>query len=276
MNCQNCIRGGYDYCLVRTFPDNTTHLDYRNCSSWAITPELNSVSSVEERNRWICSGAFEDKLQALASLCAPEIDYNRDVDTCGPYMIDLTYPNAIFTAQLKNLPLYQACTYRVHTTCGFPMVKFVASRTTQDEYDIAYNTIDNLTISDEGIYNINATSQQGGSMHLNYTAFSNKDVAVQQVFKGVNKTDLVNLFQNCNGSDRNLYLTVTRVKIDAASLKSELSEEARVMQGVNVNDGLSLVFTNFPGDPKPKPSGGIQSVALSLLAVLALAFAALF
>lgn len=74
---------------------------------------------------------------------------------------------------MRNLPLYKACSYRVHTTCGFPKVDFAASRTTLDEFDIAYNTIDNITIDDEGIYNVNATSHQGGSMLLNYTAFSN-------------------------------------------------------------------------------------------------------
>lgn len=213
-------------------------------------------------------------MQALVSLCAPEIDYDRDDDTCGPYLIDLTYPNAVFTTQLRNLPLYKACTYRVHTTCGFPKVNYMASKTTQDEYDIAYNTIDGLNTTNDGLYNINATSQQGGAKYLKYTAFSGEQAGVQQFFQGTNKPDLKNLFLNCNGTDRNLYLTVTRVKVDAVSHKSELSSEARVMQAVNGgNEGLSLIFTNFPGDA---PSSGIKSVAISLLAVLAVAFAALF
>ena len=38
MSCSNCIRGGYDFCLFRTFPDNTTHFDFTNCTQWAITP----------------------------------------------------------------------------------------------------------------------------------------------------------------------------------------------------------------------------------------------
>jgi hypothetical protein len=103
MDCSNCIRGGYDFCLFRTFPDNTTHLDFTNCTQWAITPELNSESTVAEKNRWICSGAFKDQLQALNSLCASEIDYNRDEETCGPYLIDLTFANQVSSQQLVNL-----------------------------------------------------------------------------------------------------------------------------------------------------------------------------
>lgn len=103
MSCSNCIRGGYDFCRFRTFPDNTTHFDFTNCTQWAITPELNSVSSVEEKDRWICSGAFKDQLQALNSLCANDIDYNRDEETCGPYLIDLTTPSQVFSQQLVNL-----------------------------------------------------------------------------------------------------------------------------------------------------------------------------
>ena len=66
---------------------------------------------------------------------------------------------------------------------------------------------------------------------------------------GDKKTDLKKLFTTCKGMDRNLYLTVTRVKVDDSSaIKSELSEQARVMQAVNgVNEGLSIVFTNYPG-----------------------------
>lgn len=159
MTCQNCIRAGFDFCLIRSFPNNVTHFDYTNCTTWAITPELNSITSVNETNRWICAGAFKDRMQAITSMCADEIDYERDVQTCGPYLIDLSYTGATATALLRNLPLYKACTYRVHTTCGFPKVTWMSTRDTNDEYDIAYNTIDNLTVSDEGLYNVNATTQ---------------------------------------------------------------------------------------------------------------------
>ena len=96
MDCENCVRGGYDFCLFRTFPDNTTHKDFTNCTEWAIIPEINSVSTVEERDRYICAGAFKDRQQALTSMCALSIDYTRDVDQCGPYVIDLSQPAQVY------------------------------------------------------------------------------------------------------------------------------------------------------------------------------------
>ena len=32
MSCQACVRGGYDYCQFRSFPDSTTHDDFKNCT----------------------------------------------------------------------------------------------------------------------------------------------------------------------------------------------------------------------------------------------------
>ena len=58
MNCENCIRAGFDFCLFRTFPNQTTHGQFTNCSDYAITPEKNSELSVNETTRWICSSAF--------------------------------------------------------------------------------------------------------------------------------------------------------------------------------------------------------------------------
>ena len=60
MNCEGCVRGGYDFCLFRTFPNSTTHGQFTNCTNGAIIPELNSELSVNETTRWICTGAFKD------------------------------------------------------------------------------------------------------------------------------------------------------------------------------------------------------------------------
>lgn len=32
MNCENCVRSGFDYCIFRTFPNQTTHGQFSNCS----------------------------------------------------------------------------------------------------------------------------------------------------------------------------------------------------------------------------------------------------
>jgi hypothetical protein len=44
---------------------------------------------------------------------------------------------------------------------------------TSSEYDIAYNTIDNLTVTDDGLFQLNSTTQQGGSMMMKYDPASN-------------------------------------------------------------------------------------------------------
>jgi hypothetical protein len=47
-------------------------------------------------------------------------------------------------------------------------VSWFASANTNDEYDFAYNTIDGLNITEDALFRIDATSQQGGSMNLTY------------------------------------------------------------------------------------------------------------
>jgi len=270
MNCENCVRGGYDFCLFRTFPNETTHGQFTNCTSWAITPEMNSELNVNETDRWICSGAFKDKMQALTSMCANNIEYNRDDDTCGPYLIDLTMPNQVFTQQLIKLPQYKSCTYRLHTKCGFPKVSWFASDTTTDEYDFAFNTIDGLIPSEEGLYNINATTQQGGSMNLQYQFNYNISAlqnSVEQTYNGTGLNFFGDYFR-CNGMDRNMYVTITRVKVGSSmQVKKELSAEPRVMQAAHQADYLSLVFTNTPGTTN---YSGAQALMASLFAVFAI------
>jgi hypothetical protein len=36
-------------------------------------------------------------MQAINTMCAVDIDYDRDIDVCGPYNIDLTAANQVFT-----------------------------------------------------------------------------------------------------------------------------------------------------------------------------------
>lgn len=96
------------------------------------------------------------------------------------------------------------------------------------------------------------------------------------MWEGEQKPDLNVAYKNCNGTDRNLYMTITRVKVDSTSSfkKSELAEEARVMEAANQPPvGLTLFFTNFPGEVT---SSALNRLAFSLFALAALAFATLF
>lgn len=87
--------------------------------------------------------------------------------------------------------------------------------------------------------------------------------------KNLNATNfnLTKDFFQCMGMDRNMYVTITRVKVGSSNTtKSELAAEARVMQAVNDQaDYLSLIFTNTPDLPS-----GAKALAATLFAVLAL------
>ena len=92
MNCESCVRSGWDFCIFRTFPDNVTHGQFSNCTQWAITPEIHTISDVSEVPRWLCSGAFKDQMNGIVSMCNADINpmVNRSAK-CGPYLVDLTY-----------------------------------------------------------------------------------------------------------------------------------------------------------------------------------------
>ena len=164
----------------------------------------------------------------------------------------------------------------MHTKCGFPKVSWFASATTNDEYDVAYNTIDYLNITEDALFRINATSQQGGSMDLAYKFDPELKMnnSLEQVYNGTLKLNYFKDFYNCNGNDRNMYVTITRVKVGSSiEKKSELVAESRVMEAASQADYVSLVFTNTPGT---NTYTGGHALAASLFAVLALALATLF
>ena len=180
-----------------------------------------------------------------------------------------------------KLPKYDSCTYRVHTTCGMPKVSWFASETTLDEYDIAYSTVDGLMMNETDLFNINATSPQGGNMYLKYQYNANLtmlDNSIEQKYNESEKLKKLNFFgtfYGCTGMDRNMYLTITRVKEGSTiEKKSELLAEARVMQAASKADYVSLVFTNTPGSVFI--DSGAQALAATFFAVIMLSLATLF
>jgi len=119
-----------------------------------------------------------------------------------------------------------------------------------DEYDFAYNTFDNLTIDDDGLNDINQTSQQGGSMDLPYNTSWNMDLKssentiLQWWTKSINATDVIE-YANCNGTDRNMYVTITRVKVGSSNSNKKIPVKAREMNAVGTSaEHVTLVFTN--------------------------------
>ena len=91
---------------------------------------------------------------------------------------------------------------------------------------------------------------------------------------GPEKLNISTDFYLCNGTDRNMYVTITRVKVDSTlEKKSELVAESRVMEAATQDDYLYLVFTNTAGIIA---NAGVHALAASLFAALALALATLF
>jgi len=88
-SCEGCIRGGGDYCIWRTFPNNVTHGQFSNCTNGSFDPEVNSVTNVNETTRWACSKGFKDEMNSIINMCYPYADEKRNVPLCGDYDVDL-------------------------------------------------------------------------------------------------------------------------------------------------------------------------------------------
>jgi hypothetical protein len=134
----------------------------RNCTDHPIIPEINSVTTVEEKDRWVCSMAFKDEVNAIVNTCGQNIDELREKQ-CGDYLIELTSKRRSYTKTIANLPLSSSCTYRIHSKCGYPGFTYNSDMNIDDEFDIAYshysgNSIDN----DINTWNFNATSTFAG------------------------------------------------------------------------------------------------------------------
>ena len=176
----------------------------RNCTDHPIVPEINSVSTVEERDRWVCSGAFKDEVNAVINTCGANILENRQ-QQCGNYMIDLTNKRRSFTKTLAQLPLWGSCTYRVHTKCGYPGFTYNSESDITGEFDIAYTYYEGQGVDDDiNTWDFNATSTYMGSFT------TQKENTTHVVPGSVDHS----AYEDCSTDDRNLYITVTRVKIN--------------------------------------------------------------
>lgn len=164
--CESCVRGGYEYCIWRTFPTQTTHDQFTNCTDHPIIPHINSVTTVEETERWICASAFADQENGILNVCYPYLSNIRN-PVCGNYYIDLTKTQSVQQLTIPELPAQGSCTYRVHTTCGYPAALYWSNTDITGQFDIAWSTQDGVT--DEGAlaYNFTLTSPQHGSQSTN-------------------------------------------------------------------------------------------------------------
>jgi hypothetical protein len=84
-------------------------------------------------------------MNSIINMCYPYAEERRNVSLCGDYDIDLSAQQTNMTMNIMSLPLYTSCTYRVHTTCGYPQLRYFSTEDITNQFDIAYMYQDGLT-----------------------------------------------------------------------------------------------------------------------------------
>ena len=242
LGCESCIRGGYDFCIWRTFPEQTVHDQFTNCTNGHVTPEINSVSNVNETTRWVCSGNFKDEVNSIVNMCYPYASEKRNQALCGDYDVDLNVGALNMTRSIVDMQLNQSCTYRMHTNCGYPAIIYNSEQNITDEFDIAYITVDGLnSTQDIDTWNFNWTAAQFG----NTPTFSAIGTNLTQTGPFLNTT--VN--ETCTDISRNMWVTITRV---AFNHENATEIAARQLASTNVSD-ISIYFFSTLGQEEPVP-----------------------
>ena len=240
LSCESCIRGGYDFCIWRTFPTDLIHDQFTNCSSNPVVPELNSETTVNETTRWVCSGNFKDQVNSIINMCYPAAPERRDEALCGEYDIQLKAGTFNSTRSISEMKLNQSCTYRLKTTCGYPALIYSSGSDINNEFDIAYITADNV-MSDINTWDFNWTTSQFGNTNTTSAIGTN----LTQTGPSLNS----NISMVCDSITRNMWVTITRIAYNTPNT-TEIA--ARQLNLGNVSD-ISLFFTSSVGEVPPVP-----------------------
>ena len=159
---------------------------------------------------------------------------------------------------IVDLPLYASCSYRLHTTCGYPGIVYASLQNITDEFDIAYMTQDGMnTTYDIDTWNFNWTSSQFGS--TNSTSQEAAPLAqTGPLVENVNVT--------CNGTDKNMWVTITRIAINPKPTPNATVFEAR--QLADTSD-IMITFISTPGE-KDKFGSYLATSAAMLVCLLSI------
>lgn len=166
---------------------------------------------------------------------------------------------------ITALPLWGSCTYRVHTKCGFPAFEYNSESDITGEFDIAYTSYDGYTLEyDINSWEFNKTSDFAGRI------VSDKKDTTVTVPGTIDHSE----YEDCSSKDRNLYMTVTRIKNNNAvepAVDPILPENGNVttpeMRRVLAADDLSNIYFTF--------TISAAKIAQLALGVVALGFATL-
>lgn len=181
-------------------------------------------------------------MSAIVGGCKPYENQNIRENDCGSYFIDLSGSNDFSVGRsIIDFPVGTSCTYRATSTCGYPQAFYrVNDPNIAEDFDIAWAFEDYLPKNDE----LSFWEFQHMSDVRNSTT-SYKDAEYFRVHSTPNGTIPQATWENCNGINRNLWVSVTRIK---NSTKPGEFRAARQLQyypnGTHFAD-FDLTFSNF-------------------------------
>ena len=147
LECANCVRGGYNYCLWIGGQGTQTVLSW-NCTQTDLQNGT-SVGPGGIPESFYCSRGV-DQMNSIVGACRPWINQNVE-DDCGPYLVDLSDNNAFTLGRsIQKLPVNASCTYRAHSRCGYPEVYFrVHNQTLQSDFNVAWATNEGMGLDQD-------------------------------------------------------------------------------------------------------------------------------
>lgn len=177
-------------------------------------------------------------------------------------MIDLSLKESFDVRQIKNLPLYESCTYRVFSTCGYPNAAVkILNPILANDFDIHYSTQTGKQRDED----LASEWQLDDKVDWSGAFQSGADGALDFISEGYTNPKVdATTFAKCNGPNKNLWITVTRVKVSTNAVQSEsfLSLTPRELQGLNQYD-IEFGFASIQGNAK-----FLSAISLALVALL--------
>lgn len=126
---------------------------------------------------------------------------------------------------MSGLKIGESCSYRVSTTCGYPRVNFsISGAHSNSDFDILYGLGE---WNDTG--DLSPTSYKKAYFAQEDTSSDNGQ-NVNNKWLGFIKGEDIEAYEYCNGTMRNLYVTVTRTKLTQVDMQNPIVQESRMLQ----------------------------------------------
>jgi hypothetical protein len=92
----------------------------------------------------------------------PYIADKRD-PICGEYIIDINNKQPLKLFTVSKLQMNVSCTWRIHSSCGYPSLMYTSESNIEGEFDLIWGTYDGMDLnSDLSDWQFNFTTKQNG------------------------------------------------------------------------------------------------------------------